>query len=86
MNVKDRVEGWNGTLLAAGSTGPDPLQFNPGHTDCQCNIHRSVSDSTGDWEYADASVRDMARFGFLVLAPGLIVIVFAGGPLAPATA
>jgi hypothetical protein len=23
-------------------------------------IHRSVSDSAGDWEYADGSVRDMA--------------------------
>jgi hypothetical protein len=45
-----------------------------------------VSDSTDDWEYADNSVRDMARFGFLVLASGLIVIVFADGSLAPAMA
>jgi hypothetical protein len=29
------------------------------------NIHRSVSDGAGDWEYADGSVRDTASFGFL---------------------
>jgi hypothetical protein len=28
-------------------------------------IHRSVSDSSGDWEYAVGSVRDMASIGFL---------------------
>jgi hypothetical protein len=39
-----------------------------------------------DWEYARGSVRDMARLGFLVLVSGLIVIVFADGSLAPATA
>jgi hypothetical protein len=32
---------------------------------CQCDIHRSVSGSAGDKEYADSSVRDMACFGFL---------------------
>jgi hypothetical protein len=29
------------------------------------NIHRSVSDGAGDWEYPDGSVRDTASFGFL---------------------
>jgi hypothetical protein len=29
------------------------------------NIHRSVSDSAGDWEYAERSVRDIACVGFL---------------------
>jgi len=31
----------------------------------QDGIHRSVSSGTGEWEYARASVRDMASFGFL---------------------
>jgi hypothetical protein len=45
-----------------------------------------VSDGTGDWEYAYGSVRDMACFGFLSSRLALIVIVFADGLLAPATA
>jgi hypothetical protein len=41
----------------------------------ECSIHRTVSSGADDWEYADSSVRDMATFGFVVIASGLIVIV-----------
>jgi hypothetical protein len=40
-------------------------EFNRTEPDCQCSIHRSVSGNGSDWEYPDASVRDMASFGFL---------------------
>jgi hypothetical protein len=54
------------------------------HAFCTAIIifHRSVSDGSDDWEYDGSSARDMASFGFLVIASGLIVIVSAYGPLA----
>jgi len=45
-----------------------------------------VSDDADDWEYAHGSVRDMACSGFLSSRLALIVIVFADGLVAPATA
>jgi uncharacterized membrane protein len=50
----------------------------------QDRIHRSVSDGAGEWEYADSSVRDMARFP--VFASGLIAIVFRHAALRPSPA
>jgi hypothetical protein len=37
-------------------------------------LHRSVSDDSGEREYAEGSVRDMACFGFLSSRLALIVI------------
>jgi hypothetical protein len=80
------VKGWDGTYLNADSTQPVPSQVALLAPAFQCSIHLSVSDGTGDWEYADGSVRDKASFGFLSSRLALIVIVFADGPLAPAMA
>jgi hypothetical protein len=40
-------------------------------------------DDSGDWEYADGSVRDKASFGFYFSRLALIVIVSADGPRVP---
>jgi hypothetical protein len=46
---------------------PDRIggEFNQPERNCQCSIHRSVSGNGGNWEYPNASVRDMASYGFL---------------------
>jgi hypothetical protein len=55
----------NGALWLPAAPYRIGEEFNQPEPDCQCSIHRSVSGNGSDWEYPDASVRDMASFGFL---------------------
>src|ERR1039457_5617425 len=71
------------TRAGAGPGAGSHQRFSRLNALAKASIHRSVSDGTCDWEYPERSVRDMASFGFLVFASGLIVIICTNGRLRP---